>query len=57
MASGKAFADQSNPRVAVRVGERGSYGFAEITDLLFSTRGPGGCLASDRYRRPLILEI
>ncbi|KZP09346.1 glycoside hydrolase family 55 protein [Athelia psychrophila] len=40
MASGKKFEDQANPRVAVRVGEHGSYGFAEITDMLFSTRGP-----------------
>ena len=41
MASGKNFEDQAKPRVAVRVGEKGDYGVAEITDMLFSTRGPG----------------
>lgn len=41
MASGKKFENQADPRVAVRVGELGDHGIAEITDMLFSTRGPG----------------
>ncbi|PCH36899.1 glycoside hydrolase family 55 protein [Wolfiporia cocos MD-104 SS10] len=40
MGGGPVFADQSNPRVMVRVGEPGSSGIVEITDMLFATRGP-----------------
>jgi glucan 1,3-beta-glucosidase len=38
---GPAFQDQHNPRVVVRVGEKGSTGVAEISDIIFSTVGPG----------------
>lgn len=38
---GKAFSKQSDPTVMVRVGEPGSVGTVEITDIIFSTRGPG----------------
>ncbi|KDQ60660.1 glycoside hydrolase family 55 protein [Jaapia argillacea MUCL 33604] len=40
IASGSAFASQTNPEVAVRVGEAGSSGLVEITDIIFTTRGP-----------------
>ncbi|PCH38148.1 glycoside hydrolase family 55 protein [Wolfiporia cocos MD-104 SS10] len=40
MGSGSAFADQSNPTVMVQVGESGSSGILEITDILFVTQGP-----------------
>lgn len=43
---GPAFADKSNPTVMVRVGEPGSEGIMEITDILFVTRGPGQCRMS-----------
>jgi len=36
---GKAFQDQNNPQVVVRVGEKGSQGVTEITDIIFSTVG------------------
>jgi glucan 1,3-beta-glucosidase len=36
---GKAFEDQQNPQVVVRVGEKGSQGVTEITDIIFSTIG------------------
>ncbi|KAJ7739709.1 glycoside hydrolase family 55 protein [Mycena maculata] len=42
---GAAFQDQNNPQVVVRVGEPGSEGIVEITDLIFSTVGPGACTA------------
>ncbi|KAJ7273179.1 pectin lyase fold/virulence factor [Mycena rebaudengoi] len=38
--SGPAFQDQDNPQVVVRVGEAGSQGVIEITDIIFSTVGP-----------------
>ncbi|KAH0580279.1 hypothetical protein H2248_001793 [Termitomyces sp. 'cryptogamus'] len=38
--SGKMFQDVSNPQVVVRVGEPGSQGILEITDMIFSTVGP-----------------
>ncbi|KAJ7043179.1 glycoside hydrolase family 55 protein [Mycena alexandri] len=38
--SGPAFQDQNNPQVVVRVGEPGSRGVVEITDMIFSTVGP-----------------
>ncbi|KAJ6547053.1 exo-beta-1,3-glucanase [Mycena capillaripes] len=37
---GPAFQDQNNPQVVVRVGEPGSQGIMEITDIIFSTVGP-----------------
>ncbi|KAF7338697.1 Glucan 1,3-beta-glucosidase [Mycena venus] len=37
---GPAFQDQNNPQVVVRVGEPGSRGVVEITDIIFSTVGP-----------------
>ncbi|CCL99324.1 uncharacterized protein FIBRA_01342 [Fibroporia radiculosa] len=40
MGSGSAFADQSNPTVMVEVGESGSSGILEISDILFVTQGP-----------------
>ena len=41
MGSGSAFASQAKPTVMVRVGEPGSEGIVEITDILFATQGPG----------------
>ncbi|KAJ6530408.1 exo-beta-1,3-glucanase [Mycena vulgaris] len=38
--AGPAFHDQDNPQVVVRVGEPGSQGIVEITDMIFSTVGP-----------------
>ncbi|KAF8184875.1 glycoside hydrolase family 55 protein [Mycena galopus ATCC 62051] len=38
--AGTAFQDQDNPQVVVRVGEPGSQGVVEITDIIFSTVGP-----------------
>jgi glucan 1,3-beta-glucosidase len=35
------FQDQHNPKVMVRVGEDNSEGVVEITDIIFSTVGPG----------------
>ena len=40
MASGQNFADSSNPKPMLRVGQPGDVGVAEFSDLLFSTRGP-----------------
>lgn len=37
---GQAFEDQENPQVVVKVGEEGSQGVTEITDIIFSTVGP-----------------
>ena len=39
--SGPAFQDQDNPQVVFKVGEEGSQGIIEITDVVFSTVGPG----------------
>jgi hypothetical protein len=39
--SGNAFANQNEPQVVVRVGEKDSEGVVEITDMLFTTVGPG----------------
>lgn len=39
--SGRHFQDAANPQVVVRVGEPGSQGVLEITDMIFSTIGPG----------------
>ncbi|KAJ7929217.1 exo-beta-1,3-glucanase [Mycena leptocephala] len=38
--AGPSFQDQNNPQVVVRVGEPGSRGVVEITDMIFSTVGP-----------------
>ena len=38
---GKSFSDQENPQVVVRVGEKYSRGVVEITDMIFTTVGPG----------------
>jgi len=43
--SGSAFANQDEPQVVVRVGEKSSEGVVEITDMLFTTVGPGVLLA------------
>lgn len=40
MGSGNNFFDFNNPRVVVKVGETGSSGVVEITDMIFTTRGP-----------------
>ncbi|KAJ3821137.1 glycoside hydrolase family 55 protein [Lentinula raphanica] len=54
-ATGSYFADPENPRVAVRVGEEGSQGVVEITDILFSTKGavPGAILVEWNVRDPI----
>ena len=40
--SGPAFQDQDNPQVVIKVGEEeGCQGVVEITDVVFSTVGPG----------------
>lgn len=51
---GKAFADQRNPRVVVRVGEKHSCGVVEITDMIFSTVGPapGAIVVEWNVREP-----
>ncbi|CAL1707953.1 unnamed protein product [Somion occarium] len=38
--TGNTFTDYNNPQVVVRVGDPGSQGVAEITDIIFSTKGP-----------------
>jgi hypothetical protein len=45
MGSGDKFSDPTNPTVMVKVGEPGSSGVLEITDMVFKTRGPGILLA------------
>lgn len=42
LAGGSKFQDQSNPRVAFKVGASGSSGVFEATDIIFSTKGPAG---------------
>ncbi|KAJ3932414.1 MAG: glycoside hydrolase family 55 protein [Lentinula lateritia] len=53
-ATGSYFANQENPQVVVRVGEEGSQGVVEITDILFSTKGaaPGAILVEWNVRDP-----
>ena len=41
MGGGLAFQDVKNPRVMVQCGEHGSRGILEITDVVFTTKGPG----------------
>ncbi|CDO72902.1 Glycoside Hydrolase Family 55 protein [Trametes cinnabarina] len=40
LGSGSAFQDQNNPKAVVRVGSPGDEGIVEISDIIFSTRGP-----------------
>ncbi|GJJ08010.1 hypothetical protein Clacol_002217 [Clathrus columnatus] len=40
MGSGSNFQSQTNPRPVVQIGAPGSSGSVEITDMIFSTRGP-----------------
>ncbi|KZT11300.1 glycoside hydrolase family 55 protein [Laetiporus sulphureus 93-53] len=40
MGSGDAFEDQNTPTVMVKVGDAGSTGTLEISNMIFSTRGP-----------------
>ncbi len=40
LGSGNTFTDYNNPQVVVQVGAPGSTGVAEITDMIFSTKGP-----------------
>ncbi|KAI0645963.1 exo-beta-1,3-glucanase [Trametes meyenii] len=40
LGTGNAFFDYNNPVPVVRAGESGSQGVLEITDMIFSTRGP-----------------
>lgn len=40
---GSAFQDQKNPKVVVKVGEVGSSGVTEISDIVFGTKGPSKC--------------
>ncbi|GLB35079.1 putative glycoside hydrolase family 55 protein [Lyophyllum shimeji] len=51
---GKAFADQENPQVVVKVGEKYSCGVVEITDMIFSTVGPapGAIVVEWNVREP-----
>ena len=37
---GPMFQDQKNPQVVFRVGEKGSQGITEITDVVFTAVGP-----------------
>ncbi len=41
MGSGSQFTDYNNPRPVIRTGDTGSSGILEISDIIFSTRGPG----------------
>ncbi|KAF5387123.1 hypothetical protein D9615_001631 [Tricholomella constricta] len=51
---GNAFADQENPQVVIRVGEKHSRGVVEITDMIFSTVGPapGAIVVEWNIREP-----
>ena len=51
---GSAFQDQNNPKVVVKVGEEGSSGVLEISDIVFGTRGPGKCPQSSGEKMVLI---
>jgi len=42
MGSGSKFCDPVNPAVVVKVGDSGSSGVLEITDMVFKTKGPAG---------------
>lgn len=41
LAGGSAFQNQNNPKVVVQAGTAGSTGVMEISDMIFSTVGPG----------------
>ena len=41
MGGGSAFSDMNNPTVMVQAGAPGSSGILEITDIVFTTQGPG----------------
>ncbi len=41
MGGGSAFSNMNSPTVMVQVGAPGSQGIMEITDILFTTQGPG----------------
>lgn len=41
MVSGSKYQDMHKPHVGVQVGRPGSVGLVEITDIVFTTRGPG----------------
>lgn len=43
MGGGSNFQSQSSPEVVVQVGAANSQGVMEITDIVFSTKGPGKC--------------
>ena len=45
MGTGSAFSNPSSPQVVIRAGDTGSTGLLEMSDLLFTTRGPGEFLA------------
>ncbi|EJD05787.1 exo-beta-1,3-glucanase [Fomitiporia mediterranea MF3/22] len=40
MGSGSAFEDMNNPQPVIKVGDTNSQGVVEITDMVFTTRGP-----------------
>lgn len=42
MGAGAYFSNSLSPQVVVRVGDAGSSGVTEISDMVFSTRGPAG---------------
>jgi len=45
---GPAFQDQDYPKVVIKVGDVGSSGVTEISDIVFGTRGPGMCPLEQR---------
>ncbi|KAH9476326.1 putative glucan endo-1,3-beta-glucosidase [Psilocybe cubensis] len=51
---GPAFQDQNNPRPVFRIGETGSQGVLEISDIVFSTIGPaaGAIIVEWNVRQP-----
>jgi glucan 1,3-beta-glucosidase len=51
---GPAFQDQDNPKVVIKVGDKGSSGVIEISDIVFGTRGPGKYPAAEREVMVLI---
>ena len=47
--TGNSFGDYANPKVVVRVGDPGSTGVTEITDMIFTTHGPSTYLLSPAF--------
>lgn len=43
MGGGSAFSNMNSPTVMVQAGAPGSSGILEITDIVFTTQGPGKC--------------